>query len=247
MGSSGVPRDGWQLGSGLLSCSLYRSPNFGPRRDGAVPDIIVLHYTAMPDWRAARDWLCNAQAEVSAHYIISEQGDVVPLVDEDQRAWHAGAGAWGGVHDVNSRSIGIELSNTGSAPFAAPLMDALEQLLVQIMARWAVPPERVIAHSDLAPGRKIDPGARFDWARLARSGLAVVAEASEAKGAWSEHDFLRDAAAFGYTAQVPPAALLAAFRLRHRHGYAGAPDAVDCALAADLARRFPLDKHRLTS
>ncbi|MBT8412125.1 MAG: N-acetylmuramoyl-L-alanine amidase [Octadecabacter sp.] len=200
----------------------------------------------MADWRAARDWLCNPQAQVSAHYIISEQGDVVPLVEESQRAWHAGAGIWGGIEDVNSRSIGIEMSNTGTAPFAAPLMDALEQLLPQIMTRWAIPPERVIAHSDLAPGRKIDPGARFDWARLVRGGMAVAA--SEAGyGEPSEDAFRRDAAAFGYTADVSTEVLLSAFRLRHRQGHDGPLDGVDCGMAADLAARFPIDKHRLTS
>jgi len=93
----------------------------------------------MADWRAARDWLCNPEAEVSAHYIISPQGAVVSLVDEDQRAWHAGAGRWGDIEDVNSRSIGIELSNDGASPFSAPLMDALEGLLAGIMGRWAIP------------------------------------------------------------------------------------------------------------
>lgn len=224
------------------------SPNFGDRRDGARPDIVVLHYTAMADWRAARDWLCTPAAEVSAHYLISPQGDVVELVDEDKRAWHAGAGVWGDVSDVNSRSIGIELSNDGSSPFAAPLMDALEGLLAGITVRWAIPPERVIAHSDLAPGRKIDPGARFDWARLARAGLAVAADASANGMSDPDPDaFRRDAAAFGYTADVGTDVLLSAFRLRHRPGHEGPLDGVDCAMAANLAARFAIDKHRLTS
>ncbi|MCW1950632.1 MAG: N-acetylmuramoyl-L-alanine amidase [Octadecabacter sp.] len=222
------------------------SPNFGERRDGATPDIIVLHYTAMPDWCAARDWLCNPEAEVSAHYIISEQGDVVRMVAEDQRAWHAGAGSWGGITDVNSRSIGIELNNTGSAPFAAPLMDALERLLPEIMDRWAIPPERVIAHSDLAPGRKIDPGAKFDWARLVRAGLAVAATPPAAVAA-NEDAFARDLAAVGYNAGVSTDVLLAAVRLRHRQGHEGPLDGWDCAIAADLAKRFPIDRSALTS
>lgn len=222
------------------------SPNFGPRREGTVPDIIVLHYTSMPDWRAARDWLCNSDAEVSAHYIISEQGDVVPLVDEDQRAWHAGAGSWGDIVDVNSRSIGIELNNDGASPFAAPLMDALEGLLPQIMDRWVIPAHRVIAHSDLAPGRKIDPGARFDWARLARAGLAITAAPSAAMDT-DEAAFLRDAAAFGYGRDVAPEVVLSALRLRHRQGHHGPLDGWDCAIAADLAARFTIAQHGLTS
>lgn len=222
------------------------SPNFGERRDGAKPDIIVLHYTAMPDWQHARDWLCNPKAEVSAHYIISEQGDVVQLVDENKRAWHAGAGSWGAVADVNSRSIGIELNNDGASPFAAPLMDALEALLPTMMVRWSIPPHRVIAHSDLAPGRKIDPGARFDWARLARGGVAIAAAPTAAHRV-DEAAFRRDAAAFGYDADVSTDVLLSAFRLRHRPGHAGDLDGWDCALAADLAQRFPIDPHGLTS
>ncbi|MCF2869989.1 N-acetylmuramoyl-L-alanine amidase [Octadecabacter sp. G9-8] len=225
---------------------MARSPNFGPRRDGAVPDIIVLHYTAMPDWRAARDWLCNPDAQVSAHYILSEQGDVVQLVDEDQRAWHAGAGSWGDITDVNSRSIGIELNNDGYSPFAAPLMDGLERLLPQIMDRWAIPAHRVIAHSDLAPGRKIDPGARFDWVRLARGGMAVAADHKTAAPLDAD-TFARDLVTIGYVADVDPDVVLHAFRLRHRQGHHGPLDGVDCALAADLAERFPIAKHRLTS
>ncbi len=222
------------------------SPNFGERRAGAVPDIVVIHYTAMLDWTRARDWLCNPQAEVSAHYIISPQGQVERLVEEADRAWHAGAGAWGDITDVNSRSIGIELSNDGSSPFAAPLMDSLCALLPRIMARWAIPAERVICHSDLAPGRKIDPGARFDWARLVRGGMAVQAEPGEAV----EVDaavFVRDMKAIGYTASEDVDVLLSAFRLRHRQGHVGPLDGWDCAIAADLARRFPIAQFGLTS
>jgi len=222
------------------------SPNFGERRGGATPSLIVLHYTAMPDWRRARDWLCNPQAEVSAHYIISPQGEVVTLVDEDKRAWHAGAGSWGAITDVNSHSIGIELSNDGFSPFAAPLMDALDGLLVGMMDRWAIPASRVIAHSDLAPGRKIDPGARFDWARLVRAGQAIAA-APNAPITPSEGQFRRDAQAVGYSADVDTDVVLAAVRLRHRHGISGPLDGWDCAIVADLAARFSVDQHGLTS
>jgi N-acetylmuramoyl-L-alanine amidase len=97
--------------------------------------------------------LCNPATEVSAHYLIAEDGEVLSLVPEDLRAWHAGAGAWGSVRDVNSRSIGIELANPGNCPFSATQMDALEELLTGIKARWNIRPERVIGHSDMAPGR----------------------------------------------------------------------------------------------
>jgi N-acetylmuramoyl-L-alanine amidase len=215
-------------------------PNFGDRRGGACPSLVVIHYTAMADCDAARAWLCNPKAEVSAHYLVSEAGKVDALVPEEKRAWHAGAGAWGAITDVNSHSIGIELSNTGSAPFAAAQMNALEALLSGIMARWSIPPQRVIGHSDCAPGRKIDPGPRFDWARLARSGLAV--QAAPVPGTRNDAAaFLRDLHRIGYSAGVPGETLLAAFRLRHRQGATGPLRSADCALAADLAQRFGVD------
>ena len=110
---------------------------------------------------------------MSAHYVIARDGTVSQLVDEELRAWHAGAGGWGGCDDINSRSSGIELDNDGFSPFAAPLMAALEGLLLGILLRWDIVPAGVIGHSDMAPGRKIDPGTRFDWQRLARQELAV--------------------------------------------------------------------------
>lgn len=151
----------------------HPSPNFGERREGARPSLILLHYTAMDSAAAACARLCDPAAEVSAHYLIDYDGTVMSLVAEDARAWHAGAGSWGEIEDVNSYSIGIELQNTGFEPFGALQMDALERLLRQIMGRWGIGPESVIGHEDTAPGRKIDPGPRFDWARLNRQGLAA--------------------------------------------------------------------------
>ena len=149
------------------------SPNFGPRRGGALPSLVVLHHTAMATAEAALERLVDPAAEVSAHYLIAEDGRVWRLVPEEARAWHAGAGTWGGAADVNSRSIGIELANAGPLagfpPFPEPQMAALEELLDGILARWRIPPAGVIAHSDLAPGRKADPGPKFDWLRLARA------------------------------------------------------------------------------
>ena len=135
---------------------------------------------------------------------------------EERRAWHAGAGRWGGVTDVNSRSIGIELQNRGTHPFAHRQMAALEELLADLLARRAIPPERVIGHSDMAPARKADPGPRFDWRRLARAGLSVWPE-----GGGPEGDLPAHLAGFGYDPALPPDLLLAAFRLRFRPGRAG--------------------------
>lgn len=200
-----------------------------------LPDLIVLHYTAMPTCADAFERLCDPLAEVSAHYLIAEDGEVIALVPEELRAWHAGAGAWGMVTDVNSRSIGIELANPGAQPFPARQIAALERLLADVMHRWQIRPERVIAHSDMAPTRKADPGPRFDWRGLARAGLSVWPDTGAEPG-----DFLADARAFGYPA-APPEALLRAFRLRFRPWAQGPLDPVDAALIADLARRFPVD------
>jgi N-acetylmuramoyl-L-alanine amidase len=201
---------------------------------------VVIHYTAMPSAEAAANTLCNPDTQVSAHYLIAEDGHVLSLVPEDQRAWHAGAGAWGDVTDVNSRSIGIELANTGAAPFAAPLMDALTELLQGIMQRWAIPPERVIGHSDMAPGRKIDPGPRFDWQRLAREGLAIWPQPTNDSNL-DDAGFVDLMHRFGVTATDDPDLLLRTLRLRFRPRHEGARDAVDAGIIRDLATRFPVD------
>lgn len=216
------------------------SPNFGERRGGARPDLIVLHYTAMASCDAALARLCDPVAEVSAHYLISEAGDVIALVPETARAWHAGAGQWGAVTDVNSRSIGIELANTGAHPFPEPQMRTLEAVLRDVMARWAIPPERVIGHSDMAPARKSDPGPRFDWCRLALGGLSVWPMAAAPVPPEPEA-FMAAARGFGYP-EAPVEVLLAAVRLRFRPWASGPLDGWDVARIADLARRFPVDR-----
>ena len=195
----------------------------------------------MSSAKAAADTLCNPDNEVSAHYLISEDGEVLSLVPEAMRAWHAGAGQWGAVSDVNSRSIGIELSNTGFAPFAAAQMDALTDLLKGITARWAIRPERVIGHSDMAPGRKIDPGPRFDWRRIAHEGISVWPVSQKLPQDVGTARFAAAMAAFGYTATNDPELLLATFRLRFRPRHTGPLDATDLAMISDLAARFPVD------
>lgn len=206
----------------------FPSPNHGERRDGQQAELIVLHYTGMADGASARARLCDPKAEVSAHWLIHENGRTEALVPEDRRAWHAGAGAWQGRGDVNSRSIGIEIVNPGDQPFPEPQMAALEVLLRQIMQRWRIPACGVIAHSDLAPDRKSDPGPRFDWKRLALQGLAIWPD-----GAWRDLPLAGSLDAIGY----PDAAgdlRLAAFRLRFRPWAMGPEDEVDRKLAAAL-------------
>jgi len=205
------------------------SPNCGPRRDGMAPGLIVLHYTAMDSAERARDWLCDPRSEVSAHYLIGRDGRLWRLVGEDLRAWHAGAGSWRGKDDINSRSIGIELDNDGASPFAEAQMAALEALLDEVMARHAISPAGVIGHSDMAPGRKIDPGARFDWRRLALGGRAIWPAPGD------PGDFPQDATRAGYGADLDDDTLLAAFRLRFRPGATGPLCDADRALMAGLA------------
>lgn len=205
------------------------SPNFGERRDGQRPELIVIHYTAMDCAQAAIDWLCNPEAEVSAHYVIAPDGQVTQLVAEDMRAWHAGVGSWLGRDDVNSRSIGIELSNKGDHPFAAKQMAALETLLEGIMQRWDIGPDGVIGHSDMSPGRKIDPGPKFDWLRLARQGLAVWPDQKAENADWASC-----AAQFGYDLENPNC--FDAFRARFRPWANGPRDAEDSRIAARLVQ-----------
>lgn len=216
------------------------SPNFGARRHGLPPDLVVIHYTGMESCAAALKRLCDPDAAVSAHFLIDESGLVYALVPEEMRAWHAGAGSWGAVTDVNSHSIGIELANTGRRPFAEPQICALEELLFQVIKRWHIPRERVIGHADMAPERKDDPGVYFDWNRLARAGLSVWPE--EAQPADGGHAaFFDHARRFGYP-DAPGARLLAVFRARFRPFEEGPLDCFDVGIAAQLARRFPVDR-----
>lgn len=222
------------------SAPAYPSPNHGERRGGLRPSLVVIHYTAMESCAAARERLCDPTAEVSAHWLISETGQVEALVPETARAWHAGAGQWAGQGDVNSRSIGIELANRGSHPFPEPQMAALEQLLRGILARWQIRPAGVIGHSDMAPGRKSDPGPRFDWQRLARQGLAIwpdLAPGAALPGAALPDRTFRDLAGqAGYDPDLPEDLLVQAFRLRFRPWASGPVDATDLRLVAQVAR-----------
>ena len=227
---------------GLGAVIPHPSPNFGDRRDGLSPRLVVLHFTGMVDLNEALDRLCTPAHEVSAHYVIARDGRLFHLVDEDKRAWHAGHGTWGGQRDINSRSIGIELDNTGTHPFPAPLMDHLEVLLAGILGRWQIPPEGVIGHQDFAPARKWDPGPRFDWQRLARAGLAVWPGQGAQDCTPDDAEFLTAAARFGYPAEAGLAPVLAAFRARFRPWAEGPLEPRDMAAVTDLAERFPVDQ-----
>jgi len=167
------------------------SPNYEPRCGARAPDMLILHYTGMETADAALDWLTREESKVSAHYLVDETGRIVQMVAERERAWHAGQSYWAGETDLNSCSIGIEIHNPGHdfdyPAFPDTQMRAVEALCLDILGRHAIPAHRVLAHSDIAPGRKRDPGEKFDWARLARAGI----------GLWVAPTALSDDAGFG--------------------------------------------------
>ena len=170
-----------------LVAAVAPSPNHGERRGGGAPDMIVLHYTGMESAAAALARLCEPAAEVSAHYFVHEDGRIIQLVAEARRAWHAGESVWAGDADVNSRSIGIEIVNPGHEfgypDFPDKQIEAVIALCRDIIARHSIRADRVLAHSDVAPLRKQDPGEKFPWPRLHRAGVGHwVKPAAIAKG-----------------------------------------------------------------
>ena len=232
--------------------TTYRSPNHTDRRNAARPNMIVLHYTGMETAQSAIERLCDTAAEVSAHYVIDPCGAIYGLVDEERRAWHAGRAQWGAVTDVNSHSIGIEIANPGHhlgyPPFPHPQMSSVERLLVQVMNRWSIPPERVVGHACVAPGRKIDPGEKFDWRRLAQQGLAVWLDPRPDVAGAADPDAFRNAAArIGYAApdgsdwSTALFAVWQAFAMRFLPGRATLPpDAAGVAHAVRIAQHWPV-------
>ena len=164
----------------MLVAEVLPSPNHGERRNYARPDSLVLHYTGMPTAAAAIALLRDPASQVSCHYVIEETGRVVQLVPESRRAWHAGVSCWRGEHDMNSASIGVEICNPGHEgglpDFPDVQIAATAALCRDVITRYGLRPERVLAHSDIAPARKRDPGERFPWARLAGLGAGLWVE-----------------------------------------------------------------------
>jgi N-acetylmuramoyl-L-alanine amidase len=158
-----------------LPAVLTPSPNHGVRKGGRTPDSILLHYTGLPDGECALRQLCDPAAQVSAHYLVWENGRLTQLVPESRRAWHAGQGVWAGESDMNDVSIGIEIANAGHRgrlpDYPAAQIETVIALCHDIIDRWRIRPERVLAHSDASHGRKIDPGEHFPWWRLAKAGI----------------------------------------------------------------------------
>lgn len=152
-----------------LPVAVVASPN----HDARHPTMVVIHYTSNDDIDHSLDTLTSAHRKVSAHYLIDRQGKLYQLVPEDRRAWHAGKSYWAGITDINSTSIGVELDNNGSEPYATEQIDTLLNLLGDIKIRHRIRARNIVGHSDVAPGRKIDPGVYFPWRRLAASGFGL--------------------------------------------------------------------------
>ncbi len=232
--------------------------NFNERAGGAWPDILLMHYTGVPTEEFALEILTSGEREVSCHYMVREDGRIVQMVGEDKRAWHAGKSSWQGGSDINSRSIGIEICNPGHGDdyhdFPHVQIAAVLALSKDIMSRHAIPPHQVLGHSDVAPGRKVDPGEKFPWRELAADGvgmhvpagltsaLAVMRPDDEGKHvAELQHGL----AAFGYNMDVTglydssTATVVHAFQMHFRqHQCDGVADAETQAILNTLLERL---------
>lgn len=214
--------------------AVVPAANTEPRR-GKRPDILLMHYTGMRSGAAAIDWLARAESKVSCHYVVDVDGRVTQQVPEALRAWHAGLSYWAGETDINSCSIGIEIQNPGHEmgyhPFPDAQMSAVTALSRDIVERWSIVPDRVLAHSDVAPLRKIDPGEKFDWRMLAQRGVGLFVEPSPVR----EDDC-------GLEVGAPAASVAAAQALFQSYGYDIAPtgdlDAKTVAVVKAFQRHF---------
>ncbi len=194
------------------------SPNFDAR---TLPiSMVVLHYTGMIDGASAINRLADPEAKVSAHYVVAEDGQIIRMVDEANRAWHAGRSWWRGISDVNSASVGIEIVNPGHEfgyrPFPEAQIDAVIRLVGAIVPRYGITRGNVVGHSDVAPARKDDPGELFPWHRLAKLRLALPRPTKNLMDPhWSDAGFLLALERFGYDVTDGPAAVRA-FQRRFR-------------------------------
>ncbi len=231
----------------LFKSSNFKSPNFGERRNGQKPSMIIMHYTGLKDADQALTWLCEPSREVSAHYVIEENGKVHHLVEDGKRAWHAGVSYWAGEEDINSLSIGIELVNPGHEfgyrDFPDRQIRALTRICSELILDYDIKANHILGHSDIAPGRKQDPGHLFPWERLAHKGVGLWPQPNEYDYQSAEdlvlnldkvHGLLVD---FGYNPDTAREDLFVAY---HRHFYPekfkenGRPDQVDIASVARL-------------
>lgn len=216
-----------------MSLTYVPSPHFNDRH--APIDMLVLHYTDMKSTKEALNWLVNPVSQVSAHYLLSETGDVYALVEDSKRAWHAGNSFWKGRTDINSYSIGIELANPGHShgytPFPEAQIDALIELCLRLKARWDIPSCHVLGHSDIAPQRKQDPGHLFPWEKLHHHGLGLWPRLPSPS---SSYDLFEALYEIGYDMSSPKHAILAFQRHFQPHKLDGVPDKETLALARGL-------------
>lgn len=205
--------------------------HYDERKDGVRPTFLIMHYTETKNLIDAEDYFMGRKdhptgGRVSAHYMIGQDGTTIQYVDEAKRAWHAGVGHWGGVNDINSHSIGIELVNPGRKygyqPFPVQQIEVLVRLCKQIMSRHSIEPHRVLGHSDVAPTRKKDPGELFKWKTLALAGIGVWPKPEE-EDRRVGRDYVRDEAALrdafvtiGFDPQADVNSMVLAFQ---RHFY----------------------------
>jgi N-acetylmuramoyl-L-alanine amidase len=219
----------------------YPSPNFNDRTV-AQPSMIVLHYTAMDTTKDALARLSDPKSEVSSHYLVGEDGTIYRLVAEDKRAWHAGVSFWQGGTDINSLSIGIEIANQGDRPYTNAQKNAVRWLCRWILDRYEIKPQCVVGHSDVAPGRKQDPGWFFDWKQLAQDGVGFWADPTSEDYAtsanWGETELRSALNQYGYSPTADFKSVIDAFQRHFQQEVANDPskDSVpDKETAARLA------------
>ena len=225
-----------------MTALVRPSPNFDTRPEATPIDMLVLHYTGMESAEAALQRPCDPAApgndKVSAHYLIDEDGSVISMVEENNRAWHAGVAFWRGETNINGRSIGIELVNPGDefgyGEFPDAQMAALQSLAGEILCRHPIEARNVVGHSDVAPGRKTDPGERFGWRRLAAAGIGLWPDGGEDSNPETTTKML---ATFGYDVTDPDAAV-AAFQRHFSPESLGGP--ADGTLAGRLGALLDL-------
>jgi N-acetylmuramoyl-L-alanine amidase len=215
------------------------SPNFGLRSEGTDIEFIILHYTAMSTENSL-ERLCDPVHEVSCHYLIDPSGICYQLVDDSKRAWHAGKSYWRGYVDLNSRSLGIELVNSGNENYPEAQMKSLIRLLKYLIESFNLNPKNVLGHSDIAPSRKLDPGKWFDWKKLSANGVGFFPEVSALIDC-DKQIFLAQAERAGFNPNTNFEHILKTFRNRCRPNFTGEFDGYDCALMHKFVDAFDID------
>jgi len=215
------------------------SPNFGSRSEGTDIEFIILHYTAMSTENSL-ERLCDPVYEVSCHYLIDPSGICYQLVDDNKRAWHAGKSYWRGYVDLNSRSLGIELVNSGNENYPEAQMKSLIRLLKYLIRSFKLNPKNVLGHSDIAPSRKLDPGKWFNWKKLSANGVGLFPEVSTPIDC-DKKIFLAQAERAGFNPNTNFDHILKTFRDRCRPNVTGEFDGYDCALMQKFANAFDID------